>query len=70
MSLTEIMSNAGLSRYAEAGLLLFFLAFLLILWRIFRPGQRRSLEQQAMLPLDDDPSAPPREPRPPRSPNG
>lgn len=70
MSLTEIMSNAGLSRYAEAGLLLFFFAFLVILWRVFRPGQRKKFEQQAMLPLDDDPSAPPRAPRPPRSSNG
>ena len=70
MSLTEIMSNAGLSRYAEAGLLLFFFAFLVILWRVFRPARRRWFEQQAMLPLDDDPSAPPRAPRPPRSSNG
>lgn len=63
MSLTEIMSNAGLSRYAEVALLLFFFAFLVILWRIFRPGRRKWFEQQARLPLDDDPNAPPRAPR-------
>ena len=40
MSLTEIMSGAGLSRYAEAALLLFFFAFLVILWQIFRPSRR------------------------------
>ena len=33
MSLSEIMSGAGLSRYAEAALLLFFFAFLVILWQ-------------------------------------
>jgi cbb3-type cytochrome oxidase subunit 3 len=53
MSLTELMSNAGLSRYAEVALLLFFLAFLLILYRVFRPSNRQRLERQAMLPLDD-----------------
>jgi cbb3-type cytochrome oxidase subunit 3 len=66
MSLTEIMSNAGLSRYAEIALLLFFAAFLLILWRIFRPGRRKWFEQQARLPLDDDPDATPRSPRSPK----
>jgi cbb3-type cytochrome oxidase subunit 3 len=69
MSLTEIMSNAGLSRYAEVALLLFFCAFVIIVWRIFRPGQRKWLEQQARLPLDDDPAVPPRSPRPPGNPN-
>lgn len=54
MSLTEIMSNAGLSRYAEVALLLFVFAFVMIVWRIFRPSQRQALEQQARLPLDDD----------------
>ena len=48
MSLTEIMSNAGLSRYAEVALLLFFFAFVLIVWRIFRPGQRKQFEEQAI----------------------
>jgi cbb3-type cytochrome oxidase subunit 3 len=68
MSLTEIMSNAGLSRYAEVALLLFVFAFVVILWRIFRPGQRNRLEQQARLPLDDDSPAP-RTPRSPSTPN-
>ena len=68
MSLTEIMSNAGLSRYAEVALLLFFITFLVIVWRTFRPGQRKRLEQQARLPLDDDVPAPP-SPRPSSNPN-
>jgi cbb3-type cytochrome oxidase subunit 3 len=56
MSLTEIMSNAGLTRYAEWALLLFLFAFLLILVRLFRPSQREELEAQAKLPLEDEPS--------------
>lgn len=64
MSLTEIMSNAGLSRYAEVALLLFFFAFLVIIWRIFRPARRAWFERQARIPLDDD------TPTDPRSPNG
>lgn len=69
MSLTEIMSNAGLSRYAEVALLLFVFAFVVILWRIFRPGQRARLEQQARLPLDDDSPAPQTTSRLPGNPN-
>jgi cbb3-type cytochrome oxidase subunit 3 len=60
MSLTEIMSNAGLSRYAELALLLFVFAFVVILWRIFRPSSRASLERQKMLPLEDDDTPRPR----------
>ena len=56
MTLTELMSNAGLSRYAEWGLLLFVFAFVLILVRVFRPSRRDALEEQARLPLRDDDS--------------
>ena len=56
MSLTEIMSSAGLSRYAEWALLLFVFAFLLILLRVFWPSKRDALEEQAKLPLQDDDS--------------
>jgi cbb3-type cytochrome oxidase subunit 3 len=55
MSLTEIMSNAGLSRYAEWALLLFVFAFVVILWRILKPSRRDELEAQARLPLEDEP---------------
>ena len=54
MSLTEIMSNAGLARYAEWALLLFFFAFVLIVVRVLRPSKRDTLEDQAKLPLEDD----------------
>ena len=59
MSLTEIMSSAGLSRYAEIALVLFLFAFLVILWRIYAPSRKRSLERASRLPLDDDNSVPP-----------
>lgn len=60
MSLTDIMSGAGLSRYAEVGLVLFMLAFLLIIWRIFRPSKKSSYDKAAQMPLDDEH---PQEPR-------
>jgi cbb3-type cytochrome oxidase subunit 3 len=59
MSLTEIMSAAGLSRYAEVALVLFIIAFVLVVARILLPGQRKKWERAARLPLDDDnPSSP------------
>jgi cbb3-type cytochrome oxidase subunit 3 len=54
MSLAEIMSSAGLSRYAEVALVLFFAAFLLIVWRVFRPSRRQELERHKALPLEPD----------------
>lgn len=54
MSLTEIMSAAGLSRYAEIALVLFFLAFIAIVWRIYMPSRKRDFDRAATLPLDDD----------------
>jgi cbb3-type cytochrome oxidase subunit 3 len=62
MSLTEIMSSSGLSSYAEVALLLFFFAFLVIMWRIFRPSKKRELESHKTMPLDNESSA-----NPPRS---
>lgn len=53
MPLSDVMSHAGLSRYAEIGLVLFMFAFLLIVWRIFRPGARDEHERTKRLPLDD-----------------
>jgi hypothetical protein len=65
MSLTEIMSNAGLSAYAEVALLLFFFAFVVILWRVFRPSRKRELESHGTMPLDTD--TPPNHSRTPGS---
>jgi cbb3-type cytochrome oxidase subunit 3 len=60
VSLTDIMSGAGLSRYAEVGLVLFMLAFLLIIWRVFRPSKKTEYDRDARMPLDDEH---PQEPR-------
>jgi cbb3-type cytochrome oxidase subunit 3 len=67
MRLSEIMSQAGLARYAEIALVLFLLAFVAIVAWTFRPGARRRMDADARLPLDDDPGEP-REPREPRQP--
>ena len=58
MSLTEIMSAAGLSGYAEVGLVLFLIAFLIIVWRIFLPSKKRSWDRDARLPFDDESTKP------------
>ena len=60
MILTDVMSGAGLSGYAEAALLLFLLAFALIVLRIFAPGRRREMDRAARLPLDDGQTLTPR----------
>jgi cbb3-type cytochrome oxidase subunit 3 len=54
MKLSDIMSAAGLSRYAEVALVLFILAFLLVLWRIFRPSAKSKYDLAARMPLDDE----------------
>lgn len=53
MSLTEIMSAAKLSVYPTVALVLFLLAFGLILWRTFRPGSKEEQNHAANLPLED-----------------
>lgn len=59
MRLTDIMSAAGLAGWAEAALILFFVAFCAIVIRIFWPGRRRELESRKHLPFADDESADP-----------
>jgi cbb3-type cytochrome oxidase subunit 3 len=54
MRLSEIMSNAGLARYAEIALVLFLAAFVGILLWVLRPGASARMEHDARLPLDDD----------------
>ena len=54
MSLSDLMGHAGLSAYAEAGLLLFLIAFGAVAVRTFWPGRRREMDAAARLPLDDD----------------
>lgn len=53
MSLTDLMSHAGLSIYAEMGLVLFLASFVAICWWVYRPANRQRWTSDAQLPLDD-----------------
>ena len=53
MKLSDIMSHAGLSVYAEIALVLFLGVFIVITIRTFAPSNRRALQEASMLPLDD-----------------
>jgi cbb3-type cytochrome oxidase subunit 3 len=53
MSLTDIMSGAGLSGYAVTAMILFIAAFLAVAVRIWWPGRRHEMDAASRLPLDD-----------------
>jgi hypothetical protein len=55
MKLSDVMSAAGLAGWAEAALIIFFLAFLLVCLRVLR-GDRR-WHRARYLPLDGDTTA-------------
>ena len=61
MKLSELMSHAGLSLYAEVALVLFLAAFVAILYATFRPGAARRMHEMSRLPLDDESAVSPRE---------
>jgi hypothetical protein len=54
MRLSDIMSQMGLASYAEAGLILFLLAFVAIAVRTWRLSST-TIAECAKLPLDDSP---------------
>ena len=54
MKLSDIMSYADLSEYAQVALVLFFGVFVAITLRTFAPSRSRELDQVARLPLDDE----------------
>ncbi|HTO92343.1 MAG TPA: CcoQ/FixQ family Cbb3-type cytochrome c oxidase assembly chaperone [Candidatus Sulfotelmatobacter sp.] len=58
--LSDIVSHAGLHGYAEVALVLFLIAFLLILLRVLSPRRKQELEDLARLPFDSDPPSPQR----------
>jgi cbb3-type cytochrome oxidase subunit 3 len=60
VSLSDIMGHAGLSVWAEAGLILFLIVFVAIAVRTFWPGRGREMDEAARLPLDDDVPGPAR----------
>ena len=53
-SLTDVVSGAGLSVYAEVALLIFLIAFLGIVISLFAPGKRRMYERMRHLPIERD----------------
>lgn len=53
MKLSDIMSHAGLSTYAEVALVLFLCAFIVIVVRTFAPSRSSELREAALLPLDE-----------------
>ena len=53
MSLTDLMSHAGLAIFAEIGMVLFFIAFIGIAWWVLRPANRKRWNADAIMPLDD-----------------
>ena len=40
MKLSDVVGHAGLSGYAQVALVLFLVAFVAIIWWVFRPGAR------------------------------
>ena len=58
MHLSDVMSAAGLAGYAEVALILFLLAFLIIVIATFRPSNHKAMDAASRLPFADDPAAP------------
>jgi cbb3-type cytochrome oxidase subunit 3 len=53
MRLSDIMANAGLSGYAEIALIIFLVAFLLIVVSVFAPSRSKEFDEASRMPLDD-----------------
>ncbi len=54
MKLSDIMSAANLSAYAEIAMVLFIAAFVAIVISIFRPGRQQTFDAASRMPLDDE----------------
>ena len=57
-SLTDVVSGAGLSVYAEIALVIFLIAFVGIVISLFAPSKRRTYEHLRRLPIDEDTTLP------------
>ena len=55
-SLTDVVSGAGLSVYAEVALVIFLIAFLGVVVSLFVPSRQRMYERLRRLPIDHDDS--------------
>lgn len=58
MSLSELMSRAHLSLWAEAALVLFLLVFVGVALRLWLGADAVELRRRAALPLDDAEASP------------
>jgi cbb3-type cytochrome oxidase subunit 3 len=59
MKLSDIMSGAGLSMYAQIALVIFVAVFVAIVIRTFAPSRSREMDELARLPLEDERHVPP-----------
>lgn len=59
MRLSDIMAAAGLTSYAEAALIIFFVVFVAVVVRLFWPGRRSRYDADSRLPFEDRPSTTP-----------
>jgi cbb3-type cytochrome oxidase subunit 3 len=53
-SLTDVVSGAGLSGYAEIALVIFLIAFIGIVISLFAPSKRLTYERMRHLPMDGE----------------
>ena len=53
----DVLENSGLAGFAEIGLVLFLIAFLLVVLRVWWMD-REEADDRAQMPLDDDASEP------------
>jgi cbb3-type cytochrome oxidase subunit 3 len=58
-SLTDVVSGAGLSGYAEIALVIFLVAFVGVVVSLFLPSKQRTYEHLRQLPMDTDPALQP-----------
>ncbi|MHB1311915.1 MAG: cbb3-type cytochrome oxidase subunit 3 [Gemmatimonadaceae bacterium] len=54
MKLSDIMSAAGLSAYAEIAMILFIVAFVAIVINTFAPSRQKTYDAASRMPLDDE----------------
>lgn len=54
MKLSEIMSNMGLTSYAEVGLLIFLGVFVAVVFRVYSKKYQPEYEAARFMPLDDE----------------
>jgi cbb3-type cytochrome oxidase subunit 3 len=57
MKLSDVVGHSGLAIYAEIGLILFFIVFVLIVARVFWPSRKEEVERDRFLALDDEDAA-------------